>query len=74
LHAVTNGRPIPFLVAYGAEYERKKMLQLLAVAKAQGKHLGRTQLNLNSLTKQQREDLKLTIIAWKSKELSGVYN
>ncbi|WP_285400434.1 hypothetical protein [Lysinibacillus sp. fls2-241-R2A-57] len=50
------------------------MLQLLAVAKAQGKHLGRTQLNLNSLTKQQREDLKLTIIAWKSKELSGVYN
>lgn len=64
------------LLAYVAEQERKKMLKRqsegIAVAKANGKHLGRPQLNLNTLTKQQKADLKANYQAWESKELTGV--
>lgn len=64
------------LLAYVAEQERKKMLQRqkegIAVAKAKGKHLGRPQLNLNTLTSKQREDLETNFSAWESKVLSGV--
>lgn len=64
------------LLAYVAEQERKKMLQRqkegIAVAKANGKHLGRPQLNLKTLTKQQRIDLESNYLMWEAKKLSGV--
>jgi len=64
------------LLAYVAEQERKKMLQRqkegIAVARAKGKHLGRPQLNLSTLSKQQREDLEANYQVWKAKGLSGV--
>lgn len=64
------------LLAYVAEQERKKMLRRqkegIAVAKAKGKHLGRPQLNLSTLSKQQRDDLDVNYQAWKDKKLTGV--
>lgn len=64
------------LLAYVAEQERKKMLQRqmegIAVARAKGKHLGRPQLNLSTLSKQQREDLEANYQVWRAKGLSGV--
>lgn len=64
------------LLAYVAEQERKKMLQRqkegIAVARAQGKHLGRPKINLSTLTKKQRADLDSNFQAWEKKELSGV--
>ena len=64
------------LLAYVAEQERKKMLKRqkegIAVAKAKGKHLGRPQLNLSTLSKQQRDDLDANYQAWKDKKLTGV--
>ncbi|AMQ06636.1 recombinase family protein [Sporosarcina psychrophila] len=64
------------LLAYVAEQERKKMLQRqkegIAVARAKGKHLGRPQLNLSTLSKKQREDLEANYQVWKAKGLSGV--
>ncbi len=64
------------LLAYVAEQERKKMLRRqkegIAVAKAKGKHLGRPQLNLNTLSKQQRGNLDANYQTWKDKKMSGV--
>lgn len=64
------------LLAYVAEQERKKMLKRqkegIAVAKAKGKHLGRPQLNLSTLSKQQRNDLDANYQVWKDKKLTGV--
>jgi DNA invertase Pin-like site-specific DNA recombinase len=64
------------LLAYVAEQERKKIRQRqaegIAVAKAQGKHLGRPQLNLDTLTKQQRQTLEANYERWKAKEITGV--
>jgi DNA invertase Pin-like site-specific DNA recombinase len=64
------------LLAYVAEQERKKIRQRqaegIAVAKAQGKHLGRPQLNLDTLTKQQRQVLEANYERWKAKEITGV--
>lgn len=64
------------LLAHVAEQERKKMLRRqkegIAVAKANGKHLGRPQLNLSTLSKQQRDNLDANYQAWKDKMLTGV--
>ncbi|MGG2072843.1 recombinase family protein [Lysinibacillus irui] len=64
------------LLAYVAEQERKKMLQRqkegIAVAKAKGKHLGRPQLNLSTLNKQQKADLEGNYQAWQDKTITGV--
>ena len=64
------------LLAYVAEQERKKLLKRqaegIAVAKAQGKHLGRPKLNLSTLSKQQRADLEANYQSWKTKEITGV--
>jgi DNA invertase Pin-like site-specific DNA recombinase len=64
------------LLAYVAEQERKKILQRqkegIAVAKAQGKHLGRPKFNIDSLTKDQRQGLETNYEAWKNKDITGV--
>ncbi|GIN91111.1 hypothetical protein J22TS1_21620 [Siminovitchia terrae] len=55
-------------------HERDNILQRQAegIAKAKGKHLGRPQLNLSTISKQQREILELNYEKWKLKELTGV--
>ncbi len=64
------------VLSFVAQSEREKILarqaEGIAVAKAKGKHLGRPQLNLTTLSKQQRADLEANYQAWESKELSGV--
>ncbi|WP_096203194.1 recombinase family protein [Bacillus sp. FJAT-45350] len=64
------------LLAYVADQERKKIRQRqaegIAVAKAQGKHLGRPKFNLDSLNKEQYKTLEENYIIWKEKKLSGV--
>jgi len=64
------------VLSFMAQSEREKTLarqkEGIAVAKAKGKHLGRPQLNLNTLTKQQRADLEANYQAWKDKTITGV--
>ncbi|MBZ5753633.1 recombinase family protein [Metabacillus rhizolycopersici] len=64
------------LLAYVAEQERNKILQRqkegIAVAKAKGKHLGRPQFNLQSLSKDQRQKLENNYQAWANKNITGV--
>lgn len=64
------------LLSYVADQERKKILKRqaegIALAKISGKHLGRPQLNLSTLSKQQRSDLESNYQAWKDKTLTGV--
>lgn len=64
------------VLSFMAQSEREKTLarqkEGIAVAKAKGKHLGRPQLNLNTLTKQQRADLEANYQAWKDKSITGV--
>ncbi|KOP80651.1 DNA recombinase [Lysinibacillus sp. FJAT-14745] len=64
------------VLTFMAQSEREKTLarqaEGIAVAKAKGKHLGRPQLNLNTLTKQQRVDLEANYQAWKVKKITGV--
>jgi DNA invertase Pin-like site-specific DNA recombinase len=64
------------VLAFVSERERDNILQRQAegikVAKAQGKHLGRPQLNLNTLSKQQGEILVQQYEKWKKNEVTGV--
>jgi DNA invertase Pin-like site-specific DNA recombinase len=62
------------LLSYVAQQERKKIRQRqaegIAVAKAQGKHVGRPAIEL---TKQQRENLEFLYPRWKAQEVTGLY-
>jgi DNA invertase Pin-like site-specific DNA recombinase len=64
------------LLAYVAEQERKKILQRqkegIAEAKTKGKHLGRPKLNLQTLSKQDRQTLESHYQDWKDKKITGV--
>jgi DNA invertase Pin-like site-specific DNA recombinase len=64
------------VLAFVSERERDNILQRQAegilVAKAQGKHLGRPQLNLSTLNKEQRQKLENNYPKWKGKEITGV--
>lgn len=64
------------VLAFVSERERDNILQRQAegikVAKAQGKHLGRPQLNLGTLSKYQRQTLEQNYQKWKCKEITGV--
>lgn len=64
------------VLAFVSERERDNILQRqaegIAVAKAKGKHLGRPQLNLSTISKQQRQILEINYPKWKSKEITGV--
>lgn len=59
-----------------SEHEREHILQRqaegISVVKPQGKHLGRPQLNLSTISKQQRQTLEQDYLKWKSKEITGV--
>jgi DNA invertase Pin-like site-specific DNA recombinase len=64
------------VLAFVSERERENILQRqaegIAVAKSKGKHLGRPQFNLESLSKQQHQTLVQNYHKWKSKEITGV--
>lgn len=64
------------LLSYVADQERKKILKRqaegIAEARKAGKHLGRPQLNLNTLSKEQRKILDEKFQAWKDKKITGV--
>lgn len=64
------------VLSFMAQSEREKTLarqkEGIAVAKAQGKHLGRPQINLGTLSKEQRAELEANYSVWKAKELSSV--
>ncbi|MBK5492754.1 recombinase family protein [Bacillus sp. A17A.1] len=64
------------LLSYVADQERKKIRQRqaegIAVAKSQGKHLGRPQVNLSTLSKQQMNIIEETHSKWKSGEITAV--
>jgi DNA invertase Pin-like site-specific DNA recombinase len=64
------------LLSYVADQERKKIRQRqaegIAVAKFQGKHLGRPQLNLSTLSRKKLDIIEETYLKWKSGEVTGV--
>jgi DNA invertase Pin-like site-specific DNA recombinase len=64
------------LLSYVADQERKKIKQRqaegIAVAKAEGRHIGRPQFNLDSLTKEQRKVISETYPEWKQGNLTAV--
>ena len=64
------------LLSYVADQERKKICQRqaegIAVAKSQGKHLGRPQVNLLTLSKQQIHIIEETHSKWKNGEITAV--
>ncbi|PEM35909.1 recombinase family protein [Bacillus pseudomycoides] len=64
------------LLSYVADQERKKIHQRqaegIAVAKSQGKHLGRPQFNLSTLSSKQLLLIEETYPKWKNREITGV--
>ncbi|WP_163152476.1 recombinase family protein [Anoxybacillus sp. MB8] len=64
------------VLSFVAERERENIRQRqaegIAIAKTQGKHLGRPQINLQTLSKEQRQTLENNYQAWKNKEITGV--
>ncbi|MFC3882100.1 recombinase family protein [Bacillus songklensis] len=64
------------LLSYVADQERKKIRQRqaegIAVAKSQGRHLGRPQVNLSTLSKKQLYIIEETYPKWKNGEVTGV--
>lgn len=64
------------LLSYVADQERKKIHQRqaegIALAKSQGKHLGRPQFNLSTLNSKQLLIIEETHPKWKNREISGV--
>lgn len=64
------------LLSYVADQERKKIRQRqaegIAAARAEGRHVGRPQYNLDSLSDEQRQVLTDNYHKWKSNEITAV--
>lgn len=64
------------LLSYVADQERKKIRQRQAegieVAKSQGKHLGRPQMNLSNLSKKQLQIIEENHLKWRNGDITGV--
>ncbi|RUS49269.1 hypothetical protein QI30_20240, partial [Kurthia sp. 3B1D] len=64
------------LLSYVADQERKKILKRqkegIEAARKAGKHLGRPAINLETLSKEQREILEANFEKWQAKEIKGV--
>jgi DNA invertase Pin-like site-specific DNA recombinase len=60
------------LLSFVAEQERKKIRQRQAEGKANGKRLGRPQLNLDTIADEQKKILQDNYKRWKSQEITGV--
>lgn len=64
------------LFSYMAEKERqrlrKRQREGIDIAKAKGKHLGRPKIDLDTISKKQRETIKELYPSWKEEELTAV--
>ncbi|MGH0599876.1 recombinase family protein [Bacillus mycoides] len=64
------------LLSYVADQERKKIHQRqaegIAIAKSKGKHLGRPQRTLGTLSPKQLQIIEETYPKWKNREITGV--
>ncbi|WP_124728819.1 recombinase family protein [Staphylospora marina] len=64
------------LLSFVAEQERKKIKRRqaegIALAKKQGKHLGRPKINLETISKEQRKTLEANFERWKNQEITAV--
>ncbi|GIP25405.1 DNA recombinase [Paenibacillus sp. J23TS9] len=64
------------VLSFVAERERENIKQRqaegISVAKAKGKHLGRPQMNWESLTREQKATLELNYSKWQDKEITAV--
>lgn len=64
------------VLAFVSERERENILSRqkegIEIAKAKGKHLGRPQLNLNTMSKHQLDLIEAYYPKWKAKEITGV--
>lgn len=64
------------VLSFVAERERENIRQRqsegISVAKAKGLHLGRPQINWDTLTKEQRKLLEMNYEKWKNKEITAV--
>ncbi|WFB58699.1 recombinase family protein [Paenibacillus sp. BR1-192] len=64
------------VLSFVAERERENISQRqaegIAVAKAKGKHLGRPQMNIDTLSKEQKAILESNYPKWQSKEITAV--
>lgn len=64
------------VLSFVAERERDSIHQRqaegIAVAKAKGKHLGRPQMTLDSLTREQKRALEILYPRWKNQEITAV--
>ncbi|PER43334.1 recombinase [Bacillus thuringiensis] len=64
------------LLSYVADQERKKIHQRqaegIAIAKSKGKHLGRPQLTLATLSPKQLRIIEETYLKWKNREITGI--
>lgn len=64
------------LLSYVADQERKKIRRRqaegIALAKFQGKHLGRPQINLSILSKKQRQIIEENHSKWRNGDITGV--
>ncbi|EOO24080.1 hypothetical protein IIU_06867 [Bacillus cereus VD133] len=64
------------LLSYVADQERKKIRQRqaegIAIAKAQGKHLGRPKINLSKLSKQQTNIIEESHSKWKNGAITAI--
>ncbi|HDR4617624.1 TPA: recombinase family protein [Bacillus cereus] len=63
---------LSFVADTERENIKKRQAEGIAVAKADGKHLGRPKMELNALSKEQNGILKGNYEKWKSKEITGV--
>lgn len=65
------------VLSFVAERERENIKQRqmegISVAKAKGKHLGRPQMNINTLSKEQKLILDMNYPKWVSKEITAVH-
>jgi len=64
------------VLSFVAERERENTLQRqkegIAVAKAKGKHLGRPKMNIETLSKEQKQILDMLYHSWKRNEITAV--
>ncbi len=65
-------RITPTLAQQERETIKSRQAEGIAVAKAKGKHLGRPQMKISALSKEQQRILKAHYSRWKSKEMTGV--
>ncbi|RAZ81523.1 recombinase family protein [Planococcus halotolerans] len=65
------------VLAFVSERERETILlrqsEGIAIAKAEGKHLGRPSISLNSLSQSQLQTLSEKYAVWKAREITGTY-